>query len=263
MIPTIKLENLELCRFICGSNPFVGISHFTESRDMFYRNYFSKPETIAEIMSYLFEEFGVNAIVSSPRDDLYTAIQIVEKEFGEKYHWLCTPGYMRGSAKGLGKAGIFEQIDWCTDHNVSVCLPHRSYTDKFIRPAEHKIEQMPEICAYIRDHNMIPGLSTHYYETIQICKKQKYDVKLIIQPFNTLGFMSNIEVNTLRKSILGTDIQILNIKPLAAGRILPEVGLNFCYNNIKPNDFVTCGFSCMEDADYDAQIVENLLTKNS
>ena len=261
MIPTAKLENLDICRFICGSNPFCGISHFTPSRDMFYKEYFADTEKIAEIMGYLLEEFGVNAIISSPRDNIAEALEIVRKEYEVPYHWICTPSSYRASAKGMKEAGMMEQIQWCKNHEVSVCMPHRSYTDKNLDTLNNEIRGLPEITAAIRDAGMIPGLSTHYYETLKICRQQKYDIKLIIQPLNTLGFMSNIEVNTLASVIQSSPIQILNIKPLAAGRILPEVGLSFCYNNIKPNDFLTCGFASLQDADYDAQIAERILAK--
>ncbi|MHA1792653.1 MAG: hypothetical protein ACTSVI_08415 [Promethearchaeota archaeon] len=258
MIPKIKLESLELSRLICGTNPFVGISHFTRSRDMFLKEYFTI-ERISEIMVYLFEEFGVNCCLSSPREEIAKAIKIVQDETGEKYHWLCTPS-ARITAKGL-KPDISSQIKWCADHDVSVCMPHRSYTDSFMNPAEGVIEGLPDILAEIRDQGMIPGISTHYHDAITICQKQKYDVSVIIQPLNTIGFQSDIEVNTLVRLIKNTKFQIINIKPLAAGRLLPEVGLPFCFNNIKPNDFVACGFDCIQNADYDCQLVDRLLSK--
>ncbi|MHA1697373.1 MAG: hypothetical protein ACTSWN_00870 [Promethearchaeota archaeon] len=260
MIPRVKLESLELSRLICGSNPFCGISHFTPSRDLFFREYFTV-DRIAEIMSYILEEFGVNCILSSPRDEIYEAINMVEKETGDRYAWLCTPGHYRGSAKGLGNADIFEQIKWCADHGVEVCMPHRSYTDAYMNTSTRTIEGIPEITAAIRDAGMIPGLSSHYHEVISIVEKQAYDIPVIIQPLNVLGFQSNVEVNTLMREIKRTRVQIINIKPLAAGRILPEVGLDFCFRNIKDHDFVCCGFSCIHDADYDCQFVEILLKR--
>jgi hypothetical protein len=257
MIPKTKLEKLELCRFVCGSNPFVGISHFTKSRDMFFSNYYHEPVKIAEIMSYLMEEFGVNAIISSPRDEIYAAIQIVEKELGQKFHWICTPSG-RATAKDISD-NIYHQIQWCVDHHVSVCMPHRSYTDSHY--LDGRIDGIEPILAKIRDSGMIPGLSTHYHEVIRIVKDQKYDVKLIIQPVNTISFQSNIEINTLCEMIQSTKIQILAIKPMAAGRLLPEAGLPFSLSNIKPNDFITAGFASLEDADYDAQIIEKWFQK--
>jgi hypothetical protein len=260
MIPKVKLEHLELSRFFLGTNPFCGISHKTPSQDIFYKEYFSDVDKISEIMMYLLEEFGVNAFVSSPRDNLDKARNIVEKEMGEKYYWICTPSDSRLTAKGTA-TDLKGQIQWCADHNSSICMPHRSWTDSALDPKNNRIRDVEKYLDLIRDLDMIPGLSSHYYETIRACNTQKYDVKLIIQPLNTLGFMSNIEVNTLIQYINNTSIQILNIKPLAAGRLLPEVGLNFCFNNIKSNDFVACGVDCLQNGDYDAQIVEELLSK--
>jgi hypothetical protein len=257
MIPAIPLESLSLCRLICGTNPFMGISHFTPSRDMFLQEYFADPATIAEIMIYLLEEFGVNACLSSPRDPMKQAIALVEKEYGEKYHWLCTPS-ARCTAEGIGDT-LEAQIDWCAEAQVSVCLPHRSWTDAQLDPVNLRIRGLPEACAHIRDRGMIPGISTHYYECIAACNKQQYDVAVIIQPVNVDGFQSNIEVNTLIGVIQNTRYPIIAIKPLAAGRLLPEVGLRFTYSVIKPTDFVACGFDCLQNADYDAQLVEQLL----
>ncbi len=228
---------------------------------MFYRDYFTV-DVIAEIMAYIMEEYGVNAIISSPRDNIKEAIDKVEKQTGRRYIWICSPSE-RDTAKGCGQT-IFDQIKWCADNHVSVCMPHRSWTDAYMNTAKAVIEGgLPEITAAIRDHGMIPGLSTHYYEAISICRQQKYDVKLIVQPLNVLGFQSNIEVNTLVSSIKGTQIQILNIKPMAAGRVLPEIGLNFCFNNIKDNDLVAAGFSSMHDADYDFLFFNRVTSSNT
>lgn len=257
MIPKVRLENVELSRLICGTNPFLGISHFTQSRDMFLKEYFTV-ERIAEIMGYVMEEFGVNCCLSSPRDEIARAIDLVEKDIGEQYTWLCTPS-SRNTAKDL-PGDIFKQIEWCAEHGVRVCMPHRSYTDAFMNPSKGIIEGLPEIIEKIRDNDMIPGLSTHYHHAIKICERRDYDIPVIIQPLNVLGFQSDIEVNTLANLVRRTRIQIINIKPLAAGRVLPQVGLSFCFNSIKDNDLVACGFDNIMNADYDCQLVEKLLT---
>ncbi|HME52280.1 MAG TPA: hypothetical protein VKM55_08685 [Candidatus Lokiarchaeia archaeon] len=259
MIPRIKLEDLDISRLVCGTNAFCGISHFTISRDMFLRDYLTV-DRIVEIMTFIQQEFGVNALISSPRDHIYEAIQRVQKETGEKFHWICTPSSVRETATDLPPT-MAGQVQWCADHEVSVCMPHRSYTDAKLDTMTMEIEGIEEILADIRDHGMIPGLSTHFHNTIRICDHRKYDVKLIVQPLNVQGFQSDIEVNTLITVIKNTKIQVLNIKPMAAGRIEPEIGLNFSLNNIKDNDFVACGFSCIQDADYDCQLVDRILNK--
>lgn len=247
---------MELSRLVCGTNAFCGISHFTPSRDMFLAEYFTL-ERVIEIMTFVLEEFGVNCIVSSPRDNIARAIDAIEKETGTRYAWLCTPS-ARDTAKGAGQS-LAEQVRWCADHHVAACLPHRSWTDAYMNTARMEIEGLEEVTAQVRDLGMIPGLSTHYYEAISICEQRKYDIPLIIQPLNVLGFQSNIEVNTLARKIKSTRIAILAIKPMAAGRVEPETGLEFAFRNVKDGDLVAAGFSCLQDADYDCQLVERLL----
>ncbi len=254
----IRLENLEISKIVCGTNPFLGISHFTISRDMFLREFFTV-DRIAEVMGYVMEEFGINACISSPRDEIYKAINRVEEELGTRYLWICTPSATRETAVGL-EPDLHQQIQWCADHQVSVCMPHRSYTDNNLHVAERRIIGIEPYLAQIRDLGMVPGLSTHYYETLQIVREREYDVSLVIQPLNTLGFQSNIEVNTLAGMIKHSPKQVLAIKPFAAGRLLPEVGLQFVFSNIKKNDIVACGFDSIQNADYDCQLALELLS---
>ncbi|GAB4305120.1 MAG: hypothetical protein Kow0069_00450 [Promethearchaeota archaeon] len=256
-VPKVRLENLELSRLVCGTNPFLGISHFTPSRDLLLREYFTA-ERIAEVVGYVLEEFGVNAVISSPRDEIHSAIETVEREVGERLHWICTPSDQRVTAAGL-EADLSQQIRWCAERGVSVCMPHRSFTDAHLHAATNEITGLEPHLAQIRDLGMVPGLSTHYHETLRVVARRKYDVALVVQPINPLGFMCNLEVNSLAKTIRASSVQVLAIKPFAAGRVLPEVGLPFVLNSIKPNDFVACGFDGLPNADYDCQLFLELL----
>jgi len=274
MIPKIALENLELSRMVCGTNQFVGISHvigrFYRVGDpglihrspfstFYYMHKFKDVGKIVEIMLYLAQEHGINCCVSSPRDAIHEAIQQVEKETGVKFHWLCTPS-TRHTVPGL-EGDIFKQIEWCADRGVSVCMPHRDYTDKALDVEANIIKGYPEISACIRDHGMIPGLSTHYIETIKAVEDNGYDAPLVIQPHNRIGFESDTEPTTLTTHIQETKLQILNIKPMAAGRIRPEEGLRWCLERIKPNDFLAVGFGDIKYAKEDAAFVENLMNQ--
>lgn len=268
MIPKLKLENLELSKMVCGTNQFVAITHRWNPLDMLAHVIrFRDSKTVAKFMIFLQQEYGVNCCVSSPRDKVYEAIQITEKETGEDFHWICTPSRRR-SADGI-EPDIWKQIDWCVDHNVSVCGPHRSYTDKCINYDSLEIggtgEKYPplgEITEYIRDRDMIPMISTHYIETIEAVEKQGYDIKLIIQPLNQIGFESNTEPEKLIEKINSTDLQILNIKPMAAGRLSPDV-LTWNLENIKDNDFLAVGFGKYKYCVEDAKIIDDFLSNNS
>lgn len=247
MIPKVNLENLKLSKVVCGTNQFMGITHRGNPIDIyFHMRRFKEASTVAKYMIYLVQNHGVNCCVSSPRDKIYEAMQITMKETGEKMYWLCTPS-RRGTAKDL-LSDVFNQIDWCVDHEVAVCMPHRDYTDhaldkqKLVIGGNAKdLPPYPDVAAYIRDKGMIPGLSTHYIETIEAVEKNKYDAPLIIQPLNKIGFESDTDPETLTKKIQSTKIQILAIKPMAAGRIKPDIGIPWALERIKPNDFIAVG----------------------
>jgi hypothetical protein len=239
MIPTITLENLKISKYICGTNNFVGINH---RLDFIYAPYyylkFRKIERITEILGYLVEQ-GVNAIISSPRVRIYEAIQSVQQESSMKIHWICSPS-TRKTVKSL-EMDIHKQIDWCADHEVSVCMPHRDYTDFSLDTDTMTIKGLEPILEHIRDKKMVPGLSCHFHKVVEAVEKQEYDVKLIVQPYNQIGFESDIDPFTLGKIIQKTKISILNIKPLAAGRLDPKLALPYCLKSIKKNDLIAVG----------------------
>lgn len=266
MFPRVKLEGLSLSKIVCGTNQFVGISHefgFHRLRDpglihrsplstLYYALKFKDTRKVVEIMQYLAVEHGVNACISSPRQSIHDAIKAVERETGEKYHWICSPS-KRQTVKGLAP-DMNAQIDWCAEHGVSVCMPHRSYTDNALDPVAGTIEGLPALTAKIRDLGMIPGLSTHAHQVPGIVERQGYDVKLIVQPVNKIGFEANTTVEAAVQAVKTTRVQVINIKPMAAGRIRPKEGIEFCLDAIKDNDLLAIGFGDMAYAIEDAGI---------
>jgi hypothetical protein len=267
MIPKISLEKLKLSRMICGTNQFVGITHRKNPIDIWaHKRRFKDYHTIANFFIYLIQNHGVNCCVSSPRDELFKAMEVAEKETGTKFHWLCTPS-RRGTAADL-VPDIYKQIDWCADHHVSVCMPHRDYTDNALNKEKliiggnaKDLPPYPEIAKYIRDKGMIPGLSTHYIESIEAVEKNCYDAPLIIQPLNKINFESDTKHELLIKKIQTTKLQILNIKPMAAGRISPKEALPWNLKQIKPNDFLAVGFGTYKYMVEDAKFVDELMNQ--
>jgi hypothetical protein len=272
MIPKTKLEHLVLPRMLCGTNQFVGISHvygaFYRVKDpglihrsplstFYYMHKFKDVNKIVETMMFLASEHGVNACISSPRDSIHDAIQQVRKETGAPYHWICTPS-TRLTARNL-PPDIWKQIQWCADHEVSVCAPHRDYTDKALDKNAFTIEGYPDIAARIRDLKMVPGLSTHHVETIKAVEDNNYDAPVIVQPHNKIGFESDTDPATLTRRIQETKLQVINIKPMAAGRIKPREGLEWCLKRIKPVDFLAVGFGDIKFAREDVEIVESII----
>ncbi len=261
MLPKIPLEHLKISKLICGTNNFVGINHRLDFiYGPYYFHKFRKIERITEILEYLLDK-GVNAIISSPRIRIYNAIQLIQKEKGVKIHWICSPS-TRKTVKGL-EMDIFKQIEWCADHEVSICIPHRNYTDFALDKNTLKIKGLNPIVEYIRDKNMIPGLSCHYHQVIKAVENNKYDIKIIIQPYNQIGFMSDTSPECLKNIIQNTKISILNIKPLAAGRLNPYQAIPFCLKSIKENDFISVGTNKLSQSQEVISIFEDFYKRKS
>lgn len=265
MLPKISLEHLKLSKIVCGTNQFVGITHrYNFIEILAHLRRFKDPKTVAKFMIHLLQEHGINCCISSPRDKIYEAIQITQKETGEKYHWICTPS-RRKTAKNI-ISDVYKQIDWCVDHEVSVCPLQRGYTDKAIDKNRLIIGGIDpiwppyeEASAYIRDKGMIPGISTHYYEALQAVEKNDYDAPVIIHPLNSKAFCSNTEPRNVIEYIRKSNRQFIIIKPMAAGRIPPREGLQYALKHVKENDFIAMGFGKFEYCIENGKIVEELL----
>ncbi len=249
-LPMTKIGGLEICRLICGSNPFGGFSHFSKARSVWMNRYF----TVERVLEVLVRccEHGINAVVSGINEKLGAALERLHDETDHQMHWICTPG-------GPDLKTCLEGTQWCADHNVSICMPHPSYTDANLDVARGVIRGADEICAKVRELGMIPGFSTHRPETVTVGDKAGYDIETYIQLYNAIGFLVPVETDWAARVITGSPKPIICIKPLAAGRILPPTAFTFVYHTIKPIDTVACGFLSVEEVDEDVQIVQQIL----
>lgn len=107
--------------------------------------------------------------------------------------------------------------------------------------------RLPDYLKMIRDNDMIPGLSAHMPEVIVYCDNNEYDVETYIQIYNCMGFLMQVEIEYINKVIWAAKKPVMTIKPMAAGRTTPFVGISFSYNTLREKDMVTVG--CMTPAE--------------
>jgi hypothetical protein len=88
---------------------------------------------------------------------------------------------------------------------------------------------------------MIPGLSTHMPETSVYADRTGLDVATYIQIYNAAGFLMQIEVDWVHRMIWNARKPVITIKPLAAGRLPPLVGLAFSWSSLREIDMVCIG----------------------
>ena len=100
----------------------------------------------------------------------------------------------------------------------------------------------------IREHGMVPGLSTHTPETVLFADESGLDVEAYIQIFNSMGFLMQVEVDWVARIIQDAAKPVMTIKPMAAGQLRPFQALTFSWNAIRDCDMVTVGTMAPEEA---------------
>lgn len=252
--PTTHIEHFELSRMLIGTNTFFGYSHFSDAKDTWLRRYFT-PERILGVIEACARQ-GLNGILSGAGSRFNTGLkpilEEVERNTGVHVVWIGTPG-------GRTLEELLEEIRAAADRGVEICMPHQMYTDNMLVPNEGRLVGYEEAAQLIRDLGMSPGLSTHRPETITTCDQAGYDVAAYIQPYNPIGFLCPLETDGVQRIINKTDKPVIVIKPLGAGRVLPQTGLRFCYSTIKPIDTVCVGMLSPEEVEQDVELARSLI----
>lgn len=248
-VPMTLIGGIEISRIVCGSNPFFGYSHFSAARDAWMRRHFELPR-IVEVLAKC-AEYGINCVISGPSPVMREAIQDLERQTGYHMKWICSPG--------MAGVDISDDIKRCADWGVEICTPHTSWTDARLQISENRIEGLEPCLELIRSLGMATGLSTHRPEAIVIGDSTGYDLDTYIQPFNVIGFLCSVETDWVARVIRGTPKPVICIKPLAAGRVMPEPGLGYVLRNCKPNDTVAIGFMSVEEVEEDVKIALALM----
>ena len=82
----------------------------------------------------------------------------------------------------------------------------------------------------------------------RVCGQAGADVETYIQIYNAAGFLMQVEVDWVMRMICEAKKPVMTIKPLAAGRLLPAVGLAFAWSAIRSQDLVTVGVTTADEA---------------
>ena len=82
-----------------------------------------------------------------------------------------------------------------------------------------------------------------------------------IQIYNAAGFLMQVEADWVMRIISEAKKPVMTIKPLAAGKLLPVVGLAFVWNTIRDQDMVVIGTTTPEEARESIELSLSLLEK--
>ncbi len=246
--PRTQIEDVSVPRLIIGTNWFMGFSHTSAAQSKFIKQHQDRGR-LADILEVFMAE-GIDAILGGRPEDthLLDAIRDAEDRTGRKLVWIGTPSLDTAGLDTASKDENLRILDAFAEKGCKVCMPHQNTTDALLDRTNRTIRGMDAICAAIRERGMIPGLSTHMPETPLYADEAGLDVATYIQMYNAAGFLMQIETDWVHRMIWQRQKPVITIKPLAAGRLQPLVGLAFSWATIRDIDMVCVGCFTPDEA---------------
>ncbi len=254
LFPRTMVESISLPRLLMGTNWMLGWSHTTTSADHMIKNRFSRSETFqAMVEAYL--NCGIDAMMApfNGQQALLDGIKQAEDKSGRHVIKIDTPIIDVSDTKE-GRRSAESTIATCAKNGSEICLIHHSAAEQLVSKLKGTMDRLPDYLDMIRQHGMIPGLSAHMPELVLYSDENDYDVQTYIQIYNCAGFLMQIEVEGVRAIIERARKPVMSIKPMAAGRVSPYVGLSFAFSTLRACDMVTVGAHTPEEVYEDVEI---------
>ncbi|MBQ6550316.1 MAG: hypothetical protein IJL78_02795 [Lachnospiraceae bacterium] len=254
MFPRTEVDGISVSRMIIGTNWIGGWSHRSPAADRMIVEKHSTPESISPMLE-TFMEYGVDSIMA-PFNMLPTLVQAIrdtEEKLGKEFVMIDTPHLNVDNTKEA-YAESKALLKNSKALGAKICLIHHSRAEQLVNKNLGQIVRLPDYTEMIRDAGMVPGLSAHMPELIVYSDENNYDVQTYIQIYNCMGFLMQVEVETVNQIIHDAKKPVMTIKPMAAGRTTPFIGLNFSWATLRDCDMVTVGCFNEREAREDIEI---------
>jgi KaiC/GvpD/RAD55 family RecA-like ATPase len=259
--PRTTVAGVSLPRLLIGSNWMFGWSHTGHAADTMIKEAHSTVDATLKVIN-AFLRYGIDAWMApfSSVPDCLDKIRRIQDKIGKKLILIDTPILNMDNTEAARRETL-DIIKVSKEIGCTFCLIHHSSVEQLVNKNKKIIDRLPDYTDMIRQNGLIPGLSAHMPEIIQYADLNGYDVETYIQIFNCLGFMMQVEVESVIRIIHEAKKPVMTIKPMAAGRITPYIGLTFNWNVIRPQDMITCGCISEYEADEDVEISMAALEK--
>ena len=249
-----NVAGVSLSRMLIGTNWMLGWSHTSPSADKSIKRAFNKPEDFFPMFE-AFMEYGVDSLMGPVGQQplLIDAIEYAKQKLGRDITIIDTP-VLNVSDSAEARKEAEEEVKKSAKAGAKFCLLHHTCAEQLVNKNLGIIARLDDYTKMIRDAGMIPGLSAHMPELVVYSDANGYDVETYIQIYNCLGFMMQVEVETVSAIINKAKKPVMTIKPMAAGRTTPYIGLNFSWHTIRSCDMVTVGCSNPDEVHEDVEI---------
>ncbi|MDF2542894.1 MAG: hypothetical protein K0S47_2612 [Herbinix sp.] len=252
--PRTEVAGVSLSRMVIGTNWLLGWSHTGAAADKMITNKYDGKETMYTILeAYL--EYGIDTIMApfGHSQNLVAAIKDVEQRTGRPMIMIDTPSINVDDTQS-GRREAEAVIRACASRGSKFCLIHHTSVEQLVNKNKGIIDRLDDYTKMIRDAGLIPGLSAHMPELIPYSDDNGYDVETYIQIYNCMGFLMQVEVESVARMIHNAKKPVMTIKAMAAGRVTPYVGLNFSWNTLRDSDMVTVGSFSPDEVHEDVEI---------
>ena len=254
VFPRTMVGGVSVSRMIIGSNWLLGYSHTSPAADSMIQKRYQGPEDFLPILqTYL--SYGVDTLMApiAQNSHLVRAIDYAQEKTGKKLILIDTP-IMDVTDTEAARRETRALIRESRRAGCTFCFPHHSSAEKLVNKGTQTIDRLENYTYMIREEGMIPGLSAHMPELIVFSDLNEYDVESYIQIYNCMGFLMQVEIETVASIIQNAKKPVMTIKSMAAGRCSPFVGLTFNWNTIREQDMVTVGAFSPREVEEDVEI---------
>lgn len=254
LFPRTNVAGISLSRMIIGTNWMLGWSHTSPAADHQIKRRFPDGQSAVPMLK-AFLDNGVDTMMGMLQQEkvMQDAVQAAQDATGKKLIVIDTP-ILNVDDNENARQEAQATIRASRQAGATFCLLHHSCAEQLVNKNRHQIQRLDDYTDMIRQEGMIPGLSAHMPELILYSDENGYDVETYIQLYNCMGFLMQVEIETVNSIIHHAQKPVMTIKPMAAGRVSPFVGLNFVWNTIRDCDMVTLGCTDYEEALEDIEI---------
>ena len=243
----IKIGEVEIGRFILGSNMFSGFSHQGTEMDLMMKRYY----TVEKIKSTLqdAEVLGINTLIA--RTDHHIMRMLLEYwDQGGKIQWF---------AQTCPEVGNHEMcVSRAASCGAKACHIHGGVVDYLL--AQGKLDELPPVIEVIRNHGMLAGIAGHNPKVFEWAEKELDVDYYMCSYYNSAHRDKKAEhVPGMEEWFLEEDRKVMtdliqklskpviHYKVMAAGRNNPKEAFDFCAKKMRNGDATCIGVYTKEN----------------
>ena len=263
LFPRTTVGGVSVSRMIIGTNWMLGWSHRGPAQDKMIKEQHSSPKSIADLLGVFLGE-GVDTIMGlfDNKPAMMRGMRMAEERANRRIIIVDTP-ILNMDDNATARKEAEARIRLSKKLGATFCLVHHSSAEQLVNKNKGTMDRLPDYLDMIRQNGMVPGLSAHMPERVLYSDANGYDVETYIQIYNCMGFLMQVEIEYINKVIWNARKPVMTIKPMAAGRVTPFVGLNFSWATIRPQDMITVGCFRPDEAREDIEISRAALERRA